>query len=195
MLTEHQLDEILRQLTEKGYAVVDAFLSAAEVTALLAEFPETLSPAAVGRGEQRATHLTIRSDSIAWLEPQSGPAVQNYFAKIEQLRMACNRQLYLGLSYFECHFALYQPGQFYQTHLDAFKGKSSRRVSVVSYLNEDWQAQDAGQLCIYDIDEQLLAAVQPNAGTTVIFLSDEFPHEVKPSLRTRKSITGWLRVD
>jgi SM-20-related protein len=35
----------------------------------------------------------------------------------------------------------------------------------------------------------------PTYGTLVVFLSDEFPHEVLKAHRDRYSIAGWFRVN
>lgn len=35
--------------------------------------------------------------------------------------------------------------------------------------------------------------VLPEAGTLVLFLSADLPHEVLPATRERLSLTGWLR--
>jgi SM-20-related protein len=35
--------------------------------------------------------------------------------------------------------------------------------------------------------------VLPVGGRLVVFLSEEIPHEVMPTLKERISITGWLR--
>jgi len=37
--------------------------------------------------------------------------------------------------------------------------------------------------------------VVPLFGTIVVFLSEEFPHEVLPARRDRFSVAGWFRVN
>jgi SM-20-related protein len=37
--------------------------------------------------------------------------------------------------------------------------------------------------------------VLPSFGTIVVFLSEEFPHEVLPAKRDRYSIAGWFRLN
>jgi SM-20-related protein len=37
--------------------------------------------------------------------------------------------------------------------------------------------------------------VLPNYGKIVIFISDQFPHEVLAAERDRYSIAGWFRTD
>jgi SM-20-related protein len=37
--------------------------------------------------------------------------------------------------------------------------------------------------------------VPPKNGTLVLFLSEEFPHEVLVAKKTRYSIAGWFRIN
>ena len=60
------------------------------------------------------------------------------------------------------------------------------------YLNDGWQAEDGGQLRLYLADGQV-RDVLPEAGTLVVFLSADIPHEVLPASRDRLSLTGWFR--
>jgi len=106
-----------------------------------------------------------------------------------------NQRLFLGLFDYESHYAHYPSGAFYKRHVDAFKGQSNRVLTTVMYLNPFWQTQDGGQLQIYDInDDNLITSVEPEMGTFVVFLSEQFPHEVLPSKRDRYSIAGWFRI-
>jgi SM-20-related protein len=51
------------------------------------------------------------------------------------------------------------------------------------------QAPDSGMIASNKI------MVIPNVGTVVVFLSEEFPHEVLPALRDRYAIAGWFRLN
>jgi SM-20-related protein len=100
--------------------------------------------------------------------------------------------LYLGLEDFESHFALYPPGAFYLKHLDRFRDNDRRTVSAVLYLNQDWQAEQGGALRLYLADGET-RDVLPQAGSLLVFLSADMPHEVLPATRDRLSLTGWFR--
>lgn len=104
-----------------------------------------------------------------------------------------NRHLFLGLDSFESHLALYQPGNFYRRHTDAFRGERNRVVSLVAYLNEGWQPDQGGELVLYP-DNLAPIKVTPEIGTVVLFLSEEIPHEVLVTQRTRFGVAGWFRV-
>jgi len=73
------------------------------------------------------------------------------------------------------------------------KGARNRIVSSVTYLTPDWNDSDAGHLVLYDGDELEIQRVLPQAGTLVLFMSEDIPHEVLPPTRPRSSIAGWYR--
>jgi SM-20-related protein len=155
-------------------------------------------PANIGRNETQQFNSKVRSDSTLWLEGNSATQ-QIYLDWMEQLRIGLNRRLFLGLFDFECHYSRYAKGDFYQRHLDTFKGdksgaKSNRVLSTVFYLNPDWVKNDGGELLLY-ADKQVspLLIVPPLFNSCVIFLSDTFPHEVLNSQCDRYSIAGWYK--
>ena len=77
-----------------------------------------------------------------------------------------------------------------------FKGQQNRVLSLVVYLNPGWQHEDGGELVLYrDESDAEGIRVTPLMGTVVVFLSEEFPHEVLPAQRDRYSIAGWFRVN
>lgn len=197
--TDALFDTIAGGLKASGYCILDDALPAALTQGLLHEL-ETwaaprLRPAGVGRGEEFQRNQSIRRDQIHWLEPET-PAVSEFLSWMDQLRLGLNQRLFLGLFDYESHFAVYQPGDFYQKHLDAFKGARGRKLSTVFYLNSEWIELDAGELVLYDeAGEQVLERVAPKNGRLVVFLSEEFPHEVLPAQKTRYSIAGWFRVN
>ena len=83
-------------------------------------------------------------------------------------------------------------GAFYKKHLDAFKGTNSRILSTVLYLNPGWLAGDGGELVLYHpVSDEVLEVVTPDFGKMVIFLSEEFPHEVLPA-QTRALLSHGL---
>ena len=93
----------------------------------------------------------------------------------------------------ECHFSRYPAGAFYKTHLDRFGDQDARVVSLVFYLNENWQAHEGGELVIHHPNGGASERVLPCSGTMVAFLSAEFPHEVLPATRPRLALSGWMR--
>lgn len=187
------LDEIVQAFYTDGLVVIANAIPAALTHALLAEVSHRtdLQQAGVGRGGQSLLNQQIRRDKTVWLDGSSA-AQQDYMALLDQLQQRVNQRCFLGLTHYECHFAHYQAGDFYQKHLDAFVGRSNRRLTTVCYLND---SPDGGQLRIYDEREQWLVDVTPQAGMLVVFESERFPHEVLPATADRYSIAGWFRID
>ena len=135
-----------------------------------------------------------RRDKIHWID-ESETSQKEFLEFADGLREYLNRSLYLGLTYYESHFAIYDKGDFYETHLDCFKNSKNRVVTTVYYLNETWNESDGGELIVYDEDENYLAKVTPDANTLVVFMSEKFPHEVLSANKKRYSIAGWFRID
>jgi len=190
---------ITETMAEQGYIVLTDFI-AADLTEQLHQHVSTLPESAfntakIGRQQSVQQLETVRNDKTAWLS-NAYPVEQAYLDTMDTLRTQLNRQLFLGLRDFEAHFAHYPPGHFYQRHVDAFKGQSNRVISSVFYLNPDWSEQDQGQLVLYQPDGEVqIQTVMPMMGTLVLFLSEQFPHEVLPARRDRYSIAGWFRTD
>lgn len=195
------MDSVVEQLAEKGWCVLPGFLPP-DLAQQLAVEAQTLYQsgqlrhAATGQGEKREVRVGLRDDAIAWLdETPSSAAQREYLARMEALRLAANRELQLGLFDLETHFARYPAGARYRKHLDVFRHDSRRTLSVVCYLNENWQESDGGQLRLYldEADDSPHVDILPQGGTLACFLSARFPHEVLPAGRSRLSLTGWFR--
>lgn len=159
------------------------------------EAEDDLQNAKIGRLDQNILYQKIRSDKIKWLEGNT-KAQKLLFEKLENIRIELNKNLMLGLFDFETHFAVYKNGDFYKKHFDSFRGDKNRIISMVIYLNKNWQESDGGVLNIYKNIEDLKPefSVAPKWGNAVFFLSEEVPHEVAISNKTRYSIAVWFRV-
>ena len=61
-------------------------------------------------------------------------------------------------------------------------------------LTLDGLRATAGELVLYHpVSDEIMEIVTPDFGKMVIFLSEEFPHEVLPAQTKRYSLTGWFR--
>jgi len=189
---------LTKDILQQGFSIHPGALPDA-LTHRLWDYLQTLSTeqfknAGIGRDQHYLRNHRIRSDEICWIQDQS-PACRDWLDWATALQGHLNRHLYLGLKSFESHFAHYAPDAFYKKHLDAFKGQANRVLSLVVYLNPQWQANDGGELVLYvGPDEQDKLTVVPTWGTVVVFLSEEFPHEVLPARHDRYSVTGWFRA-
>lgn len=202
MHTEQMLfDSIASDLRSTGYSIQAQALSP-ELTSRLrqearaAQANHILKAAGIGRHAAHANNSEIRRDEIAWIEGVTETQKQ-WLDWCSRLQLQMNRQLMLGLFSFESHYAHYAPGAFYKKHVDAFKGQANRMLSVVVYLNPRWNKDNGGELVIYSEQQSdtELIRVSPQEGTVVVFLSEEFPHEVLPAQVDRYSIAGWYRLN
>jgi len=198
------LDRIADALVDPGYLVLDGLLPPTLVDglcqALSCDSESRLRPAGIGRGDDYQLNRQVRRDKIRWLDTEPAgsrhPAVTEFICWMDKLREGLNQRLFLGLFEYECHFAVYESGDFYQKHRDAFKGNPGRKLSTVFYLNRDWAPADGGELVLYDDSgEQELDRIAPKSGRLVIFLAENFPHEVLAARKRRASIAGWFRVN
>lgn len=190
---------IATDLRDHGYSICPGALPPSLTSGLLTHLHNMsdaqFTAAGVGRENAHTLNTFVRTDAICWINGDSA-AGRDWLAWAEALREYLNRELLLGLFSFESHFAHYRPGDFYRKHKDAFRGESNRVLSVVVYLNPGWQSEEGGELRVYTgapVGETI--RVQPLLGTLVVFLSEEFPHEVLPATRDRYSIAGWFRVN
>lgn len=189
------MNKLIDALATDGYYIWDDFLSEDEVTQLRDCIPDNWKKARIGRNDDVTRIESIRSDKIQWLKPAMGQPIANYLSKMEEIRQEVNRHFFLGLFEYEAHFAKYEKGDFYQKHLDCFKGNENRRLTTVFYMNESWSEEDAGELVVYDLNDKEIATIQPRGGRLLVFLSEQFPHEVLPTNAERFSIAGWFRIN
>ena len=179
----------------KGYIVIPNALDL-ELSLRLKKHALNLpyKKAAISSGTEKHINPEIRRTKIFWMSKEQ--EIENeYLQLIDSLQEAFNRELFLCIKYYEGHFALYEKGDFYETHYDTFKNSQSRIVTTVYYLNDNWHKDDGGELVIYDEENNVLEKVLPEANTLVVFLSEKFPHEVLPAKKARYSIAGWFRIN
>jgi SM-20-related protein len=190
-------DEIARGLGCDGFVAVEDSLPAT----LLARLDDgchhreaaNFDLAGVGRGPRRTRDRDIRGDAIRWLDATNEPD-HAYLTVMEALRLALNEKLYLGLLDYDAHYAIYGAGNHYQRHIDTLSGSKNRLLSTVVYLHDEWALADGGELVLYrGSDQRPTARILPSPGLMVLFLSQDFPHEVLAARKPRHSLAGWFR--
>ncbi|MBL4781551.1 MAG: 2OG-Fe(II) oxygenase [Porticoccaceae bacterium] len=190
---------IADDIANSGYSIRPNALPQA-LLEQLASYVQTIpiadfKKAGVGRDGAHQLNQLVRSDEICWIDGDHAAGAA-WLEWLEALRVFLNRRLFLGLFSSESHFAHYGPGDYYQKHSDAFKGQANRLLSMVVYLNSEWRVEDGGELLIYKAEETRASiTVTPSFGTIVVFLSEDFPHEVLPARRDRFSIATWFRLN
>lgn len=187
------------RLAEQGWAEVAGWPEPGLTAALAARARYVAAeaanrPAQLGRQSQKRLVRTIWQARIRWLTG-ADPAELRFFQVAEAARLALKAQLFLGLFRFEACFAHYPMGGFYKRHVDALKGARNRVISLVTYLNEAWDSADDGALVIYAADGTEAVRLMPCAGRSVLMLSEQIEHEVRPCHADRHAIAGWWRVN
>ncbi|WP_020533978.1 2OG-Fe(II) oxygenase [Flexithrix dorotheae] len=183
------------RLSNDNYLIVDDFLSEENLWGIKSYFKgmreeNELQKAGIGTLSAHQFNSEIRGDSIFWLSKGENPFIDYFLQRMDELKENLNQLCFLSLSGYEFHLALYPRGSFYLKHLDQFKGRNNRLVSVILYLNENWMKGDGGELKMYLEDGEKL--IEPIANRLVIFKSDLVEHEVLPTLKERYSLTGWM---
>lgn len=202
-------ERIASGIEARGYVVLPAALPEAVAASLLDYLTDILTDndgsrfyaARIGRGSDQMRNQFVRRDRIYWIDERH-PGSTEWLAWAERLKRYLNRRLFLGLFSFESHFSSYREGDFYRKHRDAFRGECNRVLSLVTYLNKGWEPGQGGELVLFEADsetgidsDQELVTVQPGFATLVVFLSEEFPHEVRATVRERYAVAGWFRVN
>jgi len=129
----------------------------------------------------------------------------------------------LGEFQTELNYLCYPDGGHYTRHLDqpygdsgwvrqgrraadggSFCGARTRRVvSLILYLNRDWDAADGGALRLFQAHErgggtaeshhaQHTEDVLPRGGTLVLLMSGEVEHLVRTTASPRQAVVGWF---
>lgn len=197
----YKFDEIIKQLNQQGLVITDSAMPASWHQELLAEAQDIwhknkFSPGEIGQ-EKNGYKPKIRGDQVYWLEPNSDQTKHPFFEWMAKFRQTLNEQYGMGLLSQEFHFARYEGGIGYKKHIDQHRGTDFRKISIVYYLNHDWQEENGGEICFFqprDPAQEMLRAA-PYGGRLAIFVSGVIPHEVLPSKAARWSLTGWLRTD
>jgi SM-20-related protein len=153
-----------------------------------------LLTAGTGNAEKLTHNTLVRSDVIYWLDKKhNNPHENAFFVQIEAFIDYLNTSCYAGITGYEFHYTLYEAGSFYSKHIDQFKDNSSRQFSMISYLNNNWEEKDGGELLIHQLNNN--QKISPTQGKTVFFKSNELEHEVLVTQERRMSVTGWLKRD
>lgn len=197
---EEKFEGLIEGIVANGYGVCDDFLSSEEVAMLNARFTERFDDGnfkEAGIGKQSEVHQAkeIRGDKILWLENGTTNIAERILLDKNQAFINyLNQTCYLGIVDAEIHFAKYDIGKFYRRHRDTFQAQKGRILSVIYYLNNNWQAENGGNLLIYTQENNIekTISIAPLAGRLVCFESDKLDHEVSETFRERLSITGWL---
>ena len=183
----------LEHIETHGYAIIENAIDSDLISELMADcyrINPHFSLAGIGRLNNLQIDDSVRKDKTYWFDGSSN-AQLGYQQVMEAVRTTLNRNFFMGLFDYECHYAKYTQGDFYKKHVDAFKGRSNRVFTTILYLNSP---KKGGELVIYKPkSKDIEVVIKPTAGTLVLFESERFVHEVLPAVDNRYSIAGWFR--
>ena len=191
-LDEAQLDAFARS----GLLIIDNFLDDRLIAEALAEAKhwqaqEAFKEAGIGKLDKHHIQENYRSDRIKWINPDDClPATKAYLNILEALMQQISREFFLSLKDYECMYAIYPKGSFYKKHKDQFEQQAHRIISVVLYMNENWNEDFGGQLII---DKEEGTQIVDPIFNRLVFFKSEMWHEVVPCNAERFSITGWMK--
>lgn len=194
---ESNFEELINSYLENNVGISEHFLSndlvqKLKLNLLKLNDEKLLSAAGIGKTENLIHDSKIRSDSIFWLDRSHQNDTENSFLDLmDEFIKYLNISCYTGITNSEFHYSLYEKGSFYNQHLDQFNNNSNRQYSMISYLNENWEENDGGQLLVQH--EKSSQKINPTDGKMVFFKSDELLHEVLVTQKRRMSVTGWLK--
>ncbi|HBQ61036.1 MAG TPA: 2OG-Fe(II) oxygenase, partial [Balneolaceae bacterium] len=141
-------------LAEDDFVIVDDFISD-ELYGQIMDFfrhkeaSDELKKAGIGAQQDFQVKAEIRGDFIFWLDENRDTKMSAFFGLMEELTQNLKRFCYLSLSGSEFHIAKYPVGSYYHRHLDQFNERTNRQITVLIYLNKNWQKGDGGELVIY----------------------------------------------
>lgn len=195
---EDRFEELISGFLEERVGISNQFLNlelAAGLRSNLLQLCENdeMKMAGIGADHLLTKDSSIRRDKIFWLDKSYDDAYElAFFELIDQFVDYLNRTCFTGIKSYEFHYALYEEGAFYKPHKDRFKTDDGRAFSMIMYLNENWRAENGGELKLYlEAGTQIIS---PRNQTCVFFKSDEIEHEVLLSHFPRMSVTGWLKT-
>lgn len=191
------LNRIVDNLASTGYVVIDDLLNLEDAQKiknrlLQLKGEDEFKKSGIGKAAMLQVNESIRGDFIRWIESDDlHPSLAVYYQLIAALMAYSNRHLYLNLKDLESHYTYYPVGKGYLKHRDRFRDKPHRVLSLVYYLNDNWQAGDGGELEVYNNSNKKLHTIEPTMNRLVLFKS-EMIHAVLPSIKARYSLTTWL---
>ncbi|MFZ4056514.1 MAG: 2OG-Fe(II) oxygenase [Ferruginibacter sp.] len=194
---EKTFNTLIDSFIANKIGIADSFVSNALSKNLKANLialyaAQQLKSAGTGNIEKVTHDQLFRGDKIYWLDRKHNDEHENaFFDLIDAFIVYLNETCYTGITGYEFHYTLYEKGTFYKKHIDQFRNNDSRKYSMITYLNSQWQKEDGGELCIYQNGNS--QNIEPNSGKTVFFQSNALQHEVRITHQQRMSITGWLK--
>ena len=195
-ITEQQWIDWVESLANDDYVIIEDFISNALMRTILAYFDrqrkkKQFEQGGIGALQNHQISRSVRRDEIYWLHESYDKELSPVFALFRKLIDQLNRYCFLSLKDFETHLAYYPKDTFYARHLDQFKDRGNRLLSIILYLNDRWEPGHGGELVLYPEGKDKIM-IAPKGRQLVLFKSDVLEHEVLQTHVPRYSVTGWL---
>lgn len=195
-IKEQQWIEWVDALANDDFVIIDDFISDALMQTILHYFDRQrkknqFEKAGIGALQNHQIKRSVRGDEVYWLDEKHDQELSPVFDLFQTLILQLNRYCFLSLKDFETHLAYYPKDTFYARHLDQFKDRSNRLLSMIIYLNPEWKPSDGGELVLYPEHKEKIT-ISPIGKRLVLFKSDQLEHEVLTTQSPRCSVTGWL---
>lgn len=195
-IPEEQWIDWVDALAEDDYLIIENFISDDLMHRILNYFnrqrrKDQFEKAGIGALQNHQIKRSIRGDEVYWLDEKDDSELNLIFELFRTLIDQLNAYCFLSLKDFESHLAYYPKGTFYARHLDQFKDRNNRLLSMIIYLNEKWEQGHGGELVLYPVGKSKVI-IPPKGKQLVLFKSDVIEHEVLPTNVPRCSVTGWL---
>jgi SM-20-related protein len=190
---EAQWLEWMDTISDDDLVVIDDFLAPHTLEEVHTFFDTKIEKNGFRKATIGADHHAkseIRGDHIYWLDPKIDLDMSSFFDISDEMIQGFNRYCYLSLKASEFHLASYPIGSFYKQHVDQIEGSNNRVITILLYLNKDYQTIDEGALRVHGKDSY--QDIAPINNRCVIFKSDKILHEVLVTKKIRRSLTGWL---
>ena len=202
---------VLACLANYGICVLDNFMGPLKAAQILqdAEQMDADGILKTGKTFQKEDEVKnvrkVRQDRIAFIEKRKSPGMDELVAKLDNLMTHVQIKTRADARYTDrklmdisgrtrAMVSCYPGnGTHYVRHVDNHH-KDGRCITVVYYLNKDWDAKrDGGMLKMYpQMTHPRTANIAPLFDRALIFWSDERnPHEVMPAHRNRFAVTVW----
>ena len=77
---------------------------------------------------------------------------------------------------------------------DGSNEEDKRKISIILYLNPDWEEKDGGELILYTLEDQIIK-ISPSQ-CILVFFSDQIAHQVEiiHSEMKRLTLTIWMKT-
>lgn len=137
--TESQWISWIDDLANNDFIVIDDFLPIEDYQKIKDYFAlkeNEFNRAGIGSIHNQVI-AEIRGNFTYWLDRTKDLEMATWFDAANVIKQHLNRYCYLSLAGDEFHFAHYPKGSFYKKHLDQFKERINRIITVLLYLNDD----------------------------------------------------------